>query len=191
MILCGEKSPRGLSSRLFASLGCTWIQQWGINHAFSGVLWVLLFSFHAATCVTNHVLLTHYIRLQVHSPTKETAPWGGLLQTIPMPGKMLLGKGTGNTPPSISVFLFDLPRGTSSWTGVDRWMFTLLECLAGWPQASLGSDLPDFFCLSSQPPSWTFQRHKAPRHGWLMPYQLPLTLTASKWTQWLKSQEIM
>lgn len=83
-------------------------------------------------------------------------------------------------PPSISVFLFDLPRGTSSWTGVDRWMFTLPECLAGWPQASLGSDLPGFFCLSSQPPSWTFQRHKAPRHGWLMPYQLPLTLTASK-----------
>lgn len=110
MILCGEKSPRGLSSRLFASLGCTWIQQWGINHAFSGVLWVLLFSFHAATCVTNHVLLTqHYVRLQVHSPTKETAPWGGLLQTIPMPGKMLLGKGTGNTPPASPSFSLTSP----------------------------------------------------------------------------------
>lgn len=53
-------------------------------------------------------------------------------------------------PPSSSIFVFDLPKGTPSWTGADRWMFTPPECWAGWPQASPGSDLPGFLCLSSQ-----------------------------------------
>lgn len=71
----------------------------------------LPFSFHAVTCATNHVLITqHHIRLWVHSSIKEKGPWGGLLQTSPVPGKMLLGKGTGQPSPSALSFSLASPR---------------------------------------------------------------------------------
>lgn len=54
---------------------------------------VLLVSFHAVTCVRNHVFITqHCIRLWVHSSILEAGASGGLLQTDLVPGKMLLGK---------------------------------------------------------------------------------------------------
>lgn len=142
---------------------------------------VLLFSFHAVTCVRNHVFIAqHRIRLWVHSSISEAAASGGLLQTNPVPEKMLLGKRRWTTPASSSLCP---AKGT-----LQGWVQTAAYLLC--PGAELVSQL----CLGSGwlrlPELTASTKELSSAQGQLMPYHVS-TLRSPKWSQKLKSQEMM